>query len=120
VCVCVCARARARVRERERERERENHIKCIEDASEAKVSTLGCNWIIHCEEKNSHEHMSNSEWLPRQSLFIVLISSIHNIRRPDALVQLGYIWRQVSAVNRPPSGQQGIVLHLNNSIALIR
>ena len=26
------------------------------------------------------------------------------------LVQLGYIWRHVSAVNRPSSGQQRIVL----------
>ena len=29
---------------------------------------------------------------------------------PDVLLQLGYIWRHVSAVNRPSSGQQGIVL----------
>jgi len=32
------------------------------------------------------------------------------MQRPDVLVQLGYIWRHVSAVNRPSSGQQGIVL----------
>jgi len=32
------------------------------------------------------------------------------MQRPDVLVQLGYIWRHVPAVNRPSSGQQGIVL----------
>ena len=32
------------------------------------------------------------------------------MQRPDVLVKLGYIWRHVCAVNRPSSGQQGIVL----------
>jgi len=32
------------------------------------------------------------------------------MQRPNVLVQLGYIWRHVSAVKRPSSGQQGIVL----------
>ena len=32
------------------------------------------------------------------------------MRRPDVLVILGYIWRHVSAVNRPSSGQNRIVL----------
>jgi len=32
------------------------------------------------------------------------------MQRLDVLVQMGYIWRHVSAVNRPSSGQQGIVL----------
>jgi hypothetical protein len=67
VCVCVC----------ERERETEPHT-FIECASEAKVSTLGGNCIIHCEENNPHEHMSNSELLLRQTLFIVLVPTIHN------------------------------------------
>ena len=53
MCVCVCLI--------------ENHIKFIEGDSEAKVSTLEGKSIGHCEEKSSHEHMSNSEWLPRQS-----------------------------------------------------
>ena len=32
------------------------------------------------------------------------------MQRLDVLVQLGYICRHVSAVNRPSSGQKGIVL----------
>jgi len=32
------------------------------------------------------------------------------MQKPDVLVQLGYIWQHVSAVNRPSSGQQRIVL----------
>jgi len=47
-----------------------------------------------------------------RQLYIVLVPSIHNIRtqRPDVLEQLGYIWRHVSAISRPSSGKQGIVL----------
>jgi len=33
-----------------------------------------------------------------------------HMQRPDVLVQLGYIWRHVSAVKRQSSGQQRIVL----------
>ena len=33
----------------------------------------------------------------------------HHYQRPDVLVQLGYIWRHVSAVNRPTSGQHRII-----------
>ena len=32
------------------------------------------------------------------------------MQRPDVLVQVGYIGRHFSAVNRPSSGQQRIVL----------
>ena len=32
------------------------------------------------------------------------------MQRPDVLVQLGYIWRHVSAVKRPSSGQQKILM----------
>jgi len=32
------------------------------------------------------------------------------MQRPDVLLQLGYIWRHVSAVNRLSSGQQRVVL----------
>jgi len=32
------------------------------------------------------------------------------MQRPDVLVQLGYIWLHVSAVKRPSSDQQRIVL----------
>ena len=45
--------------------------------------------------------------------FIVYYISIVNtqhMQRPDVLVQLGYIWRHVSPVKRPSSGQQRIVL----------
>jgi len=43
---------------------------------------------------------------------IYYISAVNTqqIQRPDVLVQLGYIWRHVSAFNRPSSGQQVIVL----------
>jgi len=32
------------------------------------------------------------------------------MQRPDVLVQLGYIWQHVSAVKRPSSSQQKIVM----------
>jgi len=32
------------------------------------------------------------------------------MQRPDVLVQLAYIWRHVSAINRPSSGQHRIIL----------
>ena len=43
---------------------------------------------------------------------ISCISTVNtqHMRRPDVLLQLGYIWRHVSAVSRPSSGQQVIVL----------
>jgi len=49
-------------------------------------------------------------------IFIKLVPSIHNKCKTRCIstVQLGYIWRHVSTVNRPSSGQQGIVL-LRNS-----
>jgi len=52
------------------------------------------------------------------SSIIYCISTVNtqHIQRPDVLVQLGYIWRHVSAVNRPCSGQQGIVLLRYNQI----
>ena len=45
------------------------------------------------------------------SSFIYCISTVNtqHMRRPDVLVQLCYIWRHISAVNRPSSGQQRIV-----------
>jgi len=44
-------------------------------------------------------------------IIIYCISTVNtqHIQRPDVLVQLGYIWRIVSAVNLPSSGQQRIV-----------
>jgi len=44
-------------------------------------------------------------------VLIHYISTVNTQRmqRPDVLLQLGYIWRHVSAVNEPSSGQQGIV-----------
>ena len=55
-------------------------------------------------------------------MFIDVVPSIHkHVQRPDVLVQLGYIWRHVSAVNRPSSGQHRTILlryrlYLNNII----
>jgi len=39
---------------------------------------------------------------------IYCISTVNtqHVQRPDVLVQLGYIWRHVSAVKRSSSGQQ--------------
>jgi len=46
------------------------------------------------------------------SVIVYCISTVNtqHMQRPDVLVQLGYIWLHVSAINRPSSGQQGIVL----------
>ena len=43
---------------------------------------------------------------------ICCISTVNtqHMQRPGVLVQLGFIWGHVSAINRPSSGQQGIVL----------
>jgi len=51
--------------------------------------------------------------LDRTFDIIYCISTVNtqHMQRPDVLVQLGYIWRHVSAVKRPSSGQQGIVLY---------
>jgi hypothetical protein len=43
-------------------------------------------------------------------IYRICTLNTQHMQRPDVLVQLGYIWRHVSAVNRPSSGQQGIVL----------
>ena len=44
--------------------------------------------------------------------FIYCISTVNtqHTQRPGVLVQLGYIWRHVSAVNRLSSGQHRIIL----------
>jgi len=46
------------------------------------------------------------------SSIIYCISTVNtqHMQRPDVLVQLGYIWRHVSAVKRSSQGQQRIVL----------
>jgi len=43
---------------------------------------------------------------------IYYISTVNTQRmqRPDVLIQLGYVWRHVLAVNRPSSGQQRLLL----------
>jgi len=49
--------------------------------------------------------------LPACITVVYYISAVNtqDMQRPDVLVELGYIWRHVSAANRPSSGQ-GIVL----------
>jgi hypothetical protein len=37
----------------------------IQSDSGGKVNIFGGHSISHCEKKSSHEHVSNSEWLPR-------------------------------------------------------
>jgi len=84
----------------------------------------------HCTNKRmfAPRLLRNKVWLNRSQWKISLqiwrepslfVSSIiycintvntQHIRRPYVLVQLGYIWRHVSAVKRPSSGQQRIVL----------
>jgi len=51
--------------------------------------------------------------------FIYCISTVNtqHMQRTDVLVQLGYIWRHVSAVNRPSSGQQRRALLRYSQIA---
>jgi len=48
--------------------------------------------------------------------YISAVNTQH-MQRPDVLVQLGYIWRHVSAVNWPSSGQQRTVLLRYSQIA---
>jgi len=45
------------------------------------------------------------------SSIIYCISTVNtqHIQTPDVLVQLGYIWRHISAVKRPSLSQQGTV-----------
>ena len=43
-------------------------------------------------------------------IYCICTVNTQHMQRPDVLVQLGYIWRHVSAVKRPSSGQQRIVL----------
>jgi len=40
------------------------------------------------------------------TIYCINTVNTQHIQRPDVLVQLGYIWRHVSAVKRPSSGQQ--------------
>ena len=44
------------------------------------------------------------------TIYCISTVNTQHMQRPDVLVQLGYIWRHVSAVKRPSSGQQRIVL----------
>jgi len=44
------------------------------------------------------------------SIYYISAVNTQQMQRPNVLVQLGYIWRHVSALNRTSSGQQGIVL----------
>jgi len=46
----------------------------------------------------------------RQLFTVTITVNTQHIQGPDVLVQLGYIWRHVSVVKRPYSGQQRIVL----------
>ena len=51
-------------------------------------------------------------------LLIHCISTVNtqHTQRPDVLVQLGHMWRHISAVKRPSPGQQRIVLLRYNQI----
>jgi len=72
---------------------------------------FGCGYIFQ------FNRTTNSKW----AIFLVVVSDIYSyfyfisavntrhMQRSDVLVQLGYIWRHVSAVNRPSSGQQVVV-----------
>jgi hypothetical protein len=43
-------------------------------------------------------------------IYCVSTVSTQYIQRPYVVVQLGYIWQHVSAVNRPSSGRRRIIL----------
>ena len=95
------------------------------------LPTFRDSWCLEVKNKKTPEIKHNSN-LPCQSITCTLrhpkvqyrvynrqraelfyyISAVNTqqMQRPDALVQLGYTLRHVSAVNRPSSGQQGIVL----------
>ena len=51
--------------------------------------------------------------LPACITVVYYISAVNtqDMQRPDVLVELGYIWQHVSAVSRPSSGQEGIILY---------
>ena len=65
---------------------------------------------------------SDEELSPHFLIYCISTVNTQHMQRPDVLVQLCYIWRHVSAVKRPSSGQQRIVLlrysvlYLNNTI----
>ena len=40
---------------------------CIQGNSQGMVNILEVDNIGHCAKENSYEHLSNSEWLPKQS-----------------------------------------------------
>ena len=48
----------------------------------------------------------NSHTQRKSTINCISTVNTQQIQRPDVLVQLGYIWRHVSAVKRSSSGQQ--------------
>jgi len=44
------------------------------------------------------------------SIYCISAVNTQHMQKPHVLVQLVYTWRHVSAVNRPSSGKQGVVL----------
>ena len=52
------------------------------------------------------EGVKGSDVVDISALIVYCISTVNtqHMQRPDVLVQLGYIWRHVSAVKRPSSG----------------
>jgi len=46
----------------------------------------------------------------KPNIYCISAINTQHIQRPDVLVQLSHIWRHVSAVKQPSSGQQRIVL----------
>jgi len=68
----------------------------------------GCLALVSTRQLQGQEFMI-LQAVSRNYLYISAVNT-QQMQRPDVLVQLGYIWRHVSAINWPSSGQQGITL----------
>jgi hypothetical protein len=55
----------------------------IKGDSGGKVIILGGDSIGHCEKNSSYEHVSNSEWLPRQSCLNLARTVFPSLFSPD-------------------------------------
>ena len=50
------------------------------------------------------------KWAIYTAIYCISTVNTRHMQIPDVLVKLGYIWRHVSAVNRPSSGQVVVLL----------
>ena len=62
---------------------------------------------VFSEPRGGHKY---AFWKNTDIIYCISTVNTQHMQIPDVLVQLGYIWRHVSAVKRPFSGQQRTVL----------